>query len=387
MSEEDLSADGKVTVAKETAAALAEATNILHSAVDTFEASPVFHLHWWQFMLGLTLTHVTMGILAGFPEHGWIWHVVIGFFAFPFDRYCSWKLDRLGFEVEFCNVTRIVIWVTMISWLFLPSAFSMDVKAKMFRALCAFCGPLAGSVFLYPNANALVPHNFHELCGLFTHLSPVVSCYLLRFHRGDPNSWTIAIFGPHPLLDVDVTATLGGASIGFLEYCQWPLVYILMYAVFHSSVLLAFGIAKSTHEPEWQIYTSYYAEVGHVSRKKTGFSKLIGQIGSGGNETLRFLKYELLADARLCCLVFCTYLWFKLPYKPMHALVVACIFVKALMNGADWFAKKMEWIDHVLDVPRNKAEKALRKATAKADLEHRRKAKAAAHEAEGGKKD
>ena len=172
--------------------------------------------------------------------------------------------------------------------------------------------------------NALVPHSVDHMMSLIIHLSPHIAAHCLRWHT------------ENDLFPID--------QVLLSEYIQLPLTFLAAWAMLHAAFMLAFGDAlRSRH---WN--TTYHYNMSSRGGRNI-FTAVLGRIGEGGSETLRFLKYEVISVALNAAILCTTYPLYAYGTPEIHFAVVLCTGLFAAWNGASWYNHRLQKFTRQID--------------------------------------
>jgi len=190
-------------------------------------------------------------------------------------------------------------------------------------------GPLAMAVPVF--GNAIVPHSIDHTMALLIHLSPVVVCYSLKVWPQTVEGQLVMNFGQ--------TARV----FGFWEFFQPVLACLTAYTVFHSTFFLTCGLSLR----KWGHRSSPADQL--APKRSTVFSDLFGKLESGGSDTVRYLKYEMLMYTGTGILTALTYPLYRFGSELVLMGLCAAVFASAIWNGAGWYAYNLEKLTAGLD--------------------------------------
>jgi len=280
------------------------------------EASPVLGFNKVKFFLGVTKSYLTVFILGSHPERFPAWHAVQFAVLLPMQVYRWGKMRGLAYFSEFCWCANALISVYIGALFLAPGAVPAAARATMARLVFAFgCGPLGMSVVLL--GNALVPHSIDHMMSLLIHLQPAITAYCVRWRGVDR-----ALFPLEP-------AT-------FAEYAAPPLAFLGAWAACHALFFLAVGVDLPARG-----YETTYDYNLRAHNSENPFAAVLGKIGDGANERVRFLKYEALAVASNAAVIALTYVPFTYGSHTAHFALLLATACASAWNGAGWYQHKI----------------------------------------------
>lgn len=312
---------------------LDEARALVKKQVDSFGASPVFGFTKWKFFLGVAKTYLSLYICGRWPGHYWKWHVLQFWGLLPIHSYRWWKMKQLSYFAELCWVMNASMCTVLPVWYFNRSSFGPEFFDRLCNTIFGFAaGPLAIAVPLF--GNAIVPHSIDHTMALLIHLSPVVTCYSLRV-------WPLTEEG-----QLSLSRSLGQTArvFGFWEFFQPVLACLTTYTIFHSTFFLTYGLdmRKRGHR-------SSPADQLDPPKRPTVFSNLFGKLGSGGNDIVRYLKYEMLMYSATGIVAASTYPLHRFGGERFHMGQCVVVFASAIWNGAGWYSYNLKRLTSGLD--------------------------------------
>jgi hypothetical protein len=302
--------------------ALQEAKTIVKHNVDTFGASPIFGFTKWKFFVGVAKTYVSVWILSSGPHDYWKWHACQFWVLFPVHAYRWWKMKQMMYFVELCWVTNAGICTILPAVHFYARQFPPQFLDQAYRAMFALaCGPLAIAVPLF--GNAMVPHSIDHTMSLLIHLTPCVTSFALK--------WSPSTLQPSQ------------EPVGFSEFIRPALACLTSYSICHASFFLTFGLR--------QIDKGQRCSPGDMlkPRRDNAFVKMLGRLGSGGSDVVRYLKYEGVMYILTAFAASLTYGLYRLNSKSAHMALVVGVFASSIWNGATWYEYNLKRLTGGLD--------------------------------------
>lgn len=84
-------------------------------------------------------------------------------------------------------------------------------------------------------------------------------------------------------------------------------------------------------------------------KRPTAASKLFGEFGSGGNDSLRYIKYEAAMFSQVAAVTALTYPLYSWGTKAVHFgfIVVTCL--STVWNGASWYEYNLKRMTAAID--------------------------------------
>lgn len=309
---------------------LEEARALVKKQVDNFGASPIFGFTKWKFFLGVAKTYLSLYICGRWPGHYWKWHVLQFWALLPIHSYRWWRMKQLSYFAELCWVMNASMCAVLPVWYFNRSSFGPEFFDSLCNTIFGFAaGPLAVAVPLF--GNAIVPHSIDHTMSLLIHLSPVVTCYSLKVWPQTEEGQLVMKSGQ--------TARV----LGFWEFFQPVLTCLTAYTIAHGTFFLTYGLSlrKRGHRssPADQL----------APKRSTVFSNLFGKLESGGSDTARYLKYEMLMYSATGIVTASTYPLYRFGSERFHMGLCATVFASAIWNGAGWYAYNLKKLTAGLD--------------------------------------
>lgn len=292
-----------------------------------------------SFFFGVLNSYLTLFLFARAPQSCFMWHTAQILLYTPVHAYRWHRRRCLAYFVEFCWVTNISMALYMATLIFAPDVVPIDVRVKAFRFFFAIAtGPLGFSVLMLNNA--LVPHSMDHNMSLQIHLSPGLAAFGLRWYAdADRTRFPLTATPPMGALK-GVKKGLAAANadplavdVTFFEYMAPALCLVGLWAVGHFLFMLRFhhSLARQGHKDTY----------GETVRGNPMMAAVIGKEHSGGSETVRLIKYEVLTVLGNCILLSLSYPLFKFGSADVHAFIIFLLCCGALYNGAGWYAAKL----------------------------------------------
>mmetsp|Transcript_130549 Transcript_130549/g.325715 ORF Transcript_130549/g.325715 Transcript_130549/m.325715 type:complete len:341 (+) Transcript_130549:46-1068(+) len=180
------------------------------------------------------------------------------------------------------------------------------------------CGPLMFAVALF--RNSLVFHSLDKITSCFIHVSPFLTCYVIRYHQAEVNQGWNVFTSRHFEFEL-----LPPQEVGLMETFVYPFCFFLCHQVMYA--LCVNVVCRLPEDPEY--LTCYrYLISGSVGDK---LKKL-----PGGERFLPFWYFTANATLVACLLLpgilYYRYFWLMIAYGT--ALVLVCIW-----NGANFYVE------------------------------------------------
>eukprot|EP01065_Artemidia_motanka_P007125 TRINITY_DN13518_c0_g1_i1.p1 TRINITY_DN13518_c0_g1~~TRINITY_DN13518_c0_g1_i1.p1 ORF type:complete len:389 (+),score=84.35 TRINITY_DN13518_c0_g1_i1:48-1169(+) len=307
-------------------AALTEARAAVGKQVDRFGSMPVLGFSKVLFAIGVLKSYLSVYIAGRWPGSYWRWHALQFVLMAPLQAYRWHKMKGLAYFAEFCWVSSASTVGYLALMEFRPDLVSAEFKSAMTQLIFAFgSGPLGFAVMLL--GNALVPHNIDYSMSLMIHLQPLITAHTLRWNDAD-----------RTLFPIDTTST-------FSEYMHFPMMFLGVYGVLHTLFFITLGLAL----PGKGFMTTYDYNMNPKRGKDNIFTALFGKVGSGGSETLRFLKYQVAALLGNAVLMSATYLLWNRRRAAVHFGFMAVACLASVWNGASWYEMHLRRFTGVID--------------------------------------
>ena len=183
-------------------------------------------------------------------------------------------------------------------------------------------GPLQAAVVLL--GNSLVPHSPDHMMSLLIHLQPAMTAYCLRW------------------LDVDRELFPIDASVDFQTYALPPVIFLLVWAVFHSLFFIIWGLDLG----EKGYATTFHFNLGG-GKGNNIFTKVLGKLGDG-SDRVRFIRYECFSIVCNALTLCATYVLFRSSVR-IHFCVLGFVGTMSSYNGASWYAYRFTKFSKELD--------------------------------------
>lgn len=242
----------------------------------------------------------------------------------PLQVYRWHRQNHLAYFVELCWVSAFAIagylWILFLA----PQLVPMAARAVALRVIFAFgSGPLGWAVTFL--GNALIPHSIDYTMSLMIHLVPLFTSFALRWHDCDQE-----------LFPID-------NSVGFAEYYLPALICLAIWAAFHTVFMLAIGIhlpPRIDRNDTSKTPTTYsYAMVANGG--KNAYTSVLGKLGDGSSEVMRFMKYEVISVSFSAASLALSYAVYMSNIQIHFALVAASAFMSA-WNGGSWYEARLD---------------------------------------------
>lgn len=301
---------------------LQEARACVQKEVDRFGASPILGFSKIKFFFGVSKTYLSVYVFGKFPHLFWGWHCCQFWILMPVHMYRWWHMKYLLYFAELCWVTNLgTTSVLALSYL-RPALVGSETLSTLTSVAFAFAaGPLAFAAIAF--GNALVPHSIDHTMSLLIHLQPLMTSYSLRWFPWKEQE--------------------GVLDLSFWDYYRPVLKCLGAYAICHAGFFMSFGLGL--------------AAKGHRSsptdqlkpRRPTMMSKLFGEFGSGGSDSIRFLKYETAMFTQVAAVTALTYPLYVWGTKAVHFgfIVVTCL--SSVWHGATWYEYNLKRMTASID--------------------------------------